>query len=205
MPQCQMPSCSKEASGKYKHCAKCYFSKIRGRKRSRQQPSGFFRMIVHANCSTYDQKEDIAISIKSCGVCNSDTEVDSTIQFVTVCVECAEDKNSSSLIAMSESTYDDFCKICKKVIPKTMTKPVAEKEKKIEQPLPSELTLSQMTTDLNRVMNGVVRIRRTTLLDRLMKECEYTMKQASVTVSSMLATGSYIEDDGMISLQKNTS
>jgi len=86
-----------------------------------------------------------------------------------------------------------------------MTKPVAEKKKEIEHPLPSELSLSQMAADLSRVMNGVVRIKRTTLLDRLMKECEYTMKQASITVSSMLATGSYIEDDGMILLQKNTS
>jgi len=199
MPQCQTLGCLKNASGEYPHCKKCYYSK-RGRK---NRDNGFFRMIVHAACSQYEQNEENAISSKTCGVCNKNTEVDSRIEFITICTTCAHEKDSNSLVAMSESTYDDFCKICKKIIGKTKSKPIHEKKKEVQQPQSDKLSPSQIAKDLSRIMNGVVRIKRTTLLDRLIKECEYTMKQASIAVSSMLATGSYIEDDGMILLQRN--
>ena len=61
-----------------------------------------------------------------------------------------------------------------------------------------------MAKDLSRIMNGVVRIKRDTLLKRLIDECGYSMIDASITVSSMLANESYIEDDGMILLRKES-
>ena len=76
MPQCQTLGCLKNASGEYPHCKKCYYSK-RGRK---NRDNGFFRMIVHAACSQYEQNEENAISSKICGVCNKNTEVDSRIE-----------------------------------------------------------------------------------------------------------------------------
>ena len=204
MPECEMQGCTKQASGNYKFCKKCYYSKIYKRRGGGRRHQGFFRMIVHESCSDYGEKEEIARTNKTCGICEEEITKGSQIQFVTVCIECAEEKNNSSLIAMSESTFDDFCKICKKVIPRTASKPKSPKSELPNVENESEITLAQMAKDLSRIMNGVVRIKRETLLKRLIDECGYSMIDASITVSSMLANESYIEDDGMILLRKES-
>ena len=204
MPECEMQGCTKQASGNNKFCKKCYYSKIYKRRGGGRRNQGFFRMIVHDSCSDYGEKEVIARTNKPCGICGEGITKGSQIQFVTVCLECAGDKNNSSLIAMSESTFDDFCKICKKVIPRTASRPKTTKIEEASMPNESEITLAQMSKDLSRIMNGVVRIKRETLLKRLIDECGYSMIDASITVSSMLANESYIEDDGMILLRKQS-
>jgi hypothetical protein len=197
MPKCQMSGCSNMVKGSYKHCPKCHFSG-KGRKRN-----GYFRMIVHSECSEFGENSVLATHSKSCGICNNMTNEGSEIDFITICVNCARDKDTDSLIAMTQSGFDDFCKICRTIIGKTTNRYESKKEEE-ETPIEAESApLNLMVRDLSRIMNGVVKIKRETLLNRLVQECNYSMKDASYAVTSILSNEAYVEDDGMIFLRKD--
>ena len=160
-------------------------------------------MIVHEDCSSSGTPTPASHS-KICGVCINPTEEGTNIVFQTICSDCAKLKPHGSLIARTESPeFNDFCVECKAIIPANSKLQKSQnqddgniRKDQIEQS--SSVTLKMMVNDLSRILNGVTKIKRNTLLDRLIKECGYTNKDASIAVSSVLGLYSYSEEDGMI-------
>lgn len=215
MPECQMEGCSNFAKGNYKHCAKCHFSKIVPKRRRRRRKNGFHRMILHAACSEKTTGVITATHSKTCGECNLLTDVGEEIIFVTICVDCARNRDPDSLVPQTESNFNDFCVVCKEVIPQTTPSPSTSEAILIETHTPktenntshdeyqSQIPLTKMVKDLSRLLNGVVRIKRKNLIKRLIDECSYSKLDASYAVSNVLSTDAYEEEDGMLVLRKN--
>ena len=144
-------------------------------------------MIVHEQCSSNGTSTTASHS-KICGVCGSPSDVGSQIVFQTICSECAKLKPHGALIARNEPPeFDDFCIDCKRIIPSSNKSPSHNRVPKVteEETEPKEpsVTLKKMVKDLSRILNGVTKIKRNTLLKRLIKECDYSKKDASMSAT----------------------
>ena len=203
MDICIIDSCDNEASsGKgHKYCSKCYFKK-RNQKRRRQR--GYFRIISHYTCAQSGNPVN-ATHTKICSVCLEPTIEGDEIIFQTICSNCAKLKPHGALIPRSQPPdFDDFCVECKEIIPSAGTNSKSKKRNQKIQEEPeidnreNSVTIKRMKNDLSRILNGVIKIKRDTLMIRLIDECGYSRRDASIAVSSVLGLYSYSEEDGMI-------